>query len=340
MNSTLRPKKAPATQTLLQVSGINLLEAGNWVLKDINLSQRRLQKIAIAGETGSGKSTLLQTIAGLVQPSSGEVRFEQKRVKGPQEHLIPGHPGIAYLSQQFELPRFLRVEQVLQYANKLTPEEAETLYEVCRISHLLQRRTEHLSGGERQRIALARLLLSGPQLLLLDEPYSNLDIMHKNILKAVIQDISESLQITCTLISHDPQDTLSWADEIIIMQTGKIIQQGAPKQIYQQPVNAYAAGLFGDFNLLPLVKAKKIAKLPTEIKTQKNVLIRPEDFKISSSDGSSLTGKIKKVNFYGSYYVLEVGLPGLMVKVRTDVRDFKTGDTVSISIAPKALWYV
>src|SRR5687768_9892457 len=120
------PEKAGATPSdFLQVSQISLLEASHQVLQDISFTQTEVSKIAIAGETGSGKSTLLQTIAGLVQPSSGEVRFAQIRVKGPQEHLIPGHPGIAYLSQQFELPQFLRVEQILQYANKLEPAEAE-----------------------------------------------------------------------------------------------------------------------------------------------------------------------------------------------------------------------
>lgn len=228
-------KVAPVPANFLQVSRITLREAGNQVLQDISFTQPEFCKIAIAGETGSGKSTLLQTIAGLVQPSSGAVWLEQKRVKGPQEHLIPGHPGIGYLSQQFELPRFLRVEQILQYANKLAPATAENLYEVCRISHLLARRTDHLSGGERQRIALARLVLSSPRLLLLDEPFSNLDVTHKNILKTVIQEVSALLGITCILISHDPLDTLPWADEIIIMQAGKIIQQGTPAHIYQQP---------------------------------------------------------------------------------------------------------
>ena len=94
---------------LVQVTGISLQEEENVVLKDISFSQEAFQKIVIAGETGSGKSTLLQIIAGLVQADTGLVLFDNKRVKGPAEELVPGHPGIAYLSQQFELPQFLRV---------------------------------------------------------------------------------------------------------------------------------------------------------------------------------------------------------------------------------------
>nr|WP_223284455.1 ATP-binding cassette domain-containing protein [Hymenobacter qilianensis] len=212
--------------SLLTVSGITLREKEKYILNDVSFSQQKQQKIALAGETGAGKSTLLQTIAGLVQPDAGEVWFDGRKAKGPAEQLMPGNPGISYLSQQFELPKFLRVEQVLKYANKLSAEEAHTLFEVCRIDHLGGRRTDQLSGGERQRIALAKLLLSSPQLLLLDEPFSNLDMVHKNILKSVIQDIGEKLQITCILISHDPLDTLSWADEIVVMHGGQIVQKG------------------------------------------------------------------------------------------------------------------
>jgi ABC-type glutathione transport system ATPase component len=336
------PEKAvQSSANLLQVSRINLLEAGHQVLLDISFNQAEFRKLAIAGETGSGKSTLLQTIAGLVQPSSGEVRFAQKRVKGPQEHLIPGHPGIVYLSQQFELPRFLRVEQILQYANKLEPAEAENLYEVCRISHLLSRRTDHLSGGERQRIALARLVLSSPRLLLLDEPFSNLDITHKHILKAVIRDISELLHITCILISHDPLDTLPWADEIIVMHAGKIIQQGTPAQIYHQPINTYAAGLFGNYNVIPAAPAKAFSQsmgLPHH--PQKSLLIRPENLKITTSPGKALPGKVEQVAFFGAFYEIEVRLAKVNLKVKTETGNYKQGDPVFITVNPEAVWYL
>src|SRR5690348_9618960 len=105
-------------------------------LGDVRMVLSKGWKLAVAGETGSGKTSLLKTIAGLT--SGGSVFFEGKRVLGPQEKLIPGHPGIAYLSQQFELPQHLRIEQVLEYANELPEEEAQELFRVCQIDHLMK----------------------------------------------------------------------------------------------------------------------------------------------------------------------------------------------------------
>jgi iron(III) transport system ATP-binding protein len=326
----------------LQVSQISLQEAGNYVLQNISFTQQEYQKIAIAGETGSGKSTLLQTIAGLVQPSTGQVWFGERKVKGPQDQLVPGHPGIAYLSQQFELPRFLRVEQILTYANQLPAADAASLYEVCRIHHLLHRRTDHLSGGERQRIALARLLLSAPRLLLLDEPYSNLDIGHKNILKAVIRDIGEILDLTCILISHDPLDTLSWADEILVIKQGQIRQQGTPPQIYRQPIDEYTAALFGSYNLIPVGGTSIFAPLTGNQPDGKSLLIRPENIKIipSSEQTPALAGEVRKATFFGSYLELEVLVSGLTLTVRTDASSKGGGDMVDVAVSPEDVWYI
>src|SRR5258706_9094063 len=173
----------------LNVSGISKKEGQWFSVKDINFVQEQFQKIAIAGETGSGKTTLLKMIAGLMQPDAGEIVFKGEKVLGPYEKLIPGHRRIAYLSQHFELRNNYRVEEELESKNLLTDKEADEIYSVCRIRHLLKRKTDQLSGGERQRIVLARLLTSSPELLLLDEPFSNLDAIHKNIIKSVIYDI-------------------------------------------------------------------------------------------------------------------------------------------------------
>src|SRR5690606_32752154 len=118
-------------------------------------------------------------------------------------------------------------------------------------SHLLTRRTDELSGGERQRIALAKLLITSPQLLLLDEPFSNLDMMHRIVLKKVLKKISKQLSITCILVSHEPSDVLAWADKVIVIRNGIIVQKGTPKNIYTCPVDEYTAGLFGPYNFIP-----------------------------------------------------------------------------------------
>jgi iron(III) transport system ATP-binding protein len=216
-------------------------------LKDIDFSQRKGQRLAMVGETGSGKSNLLKTIAGLATPAAGAVYFEDARVLGPLERLIPGQPGIAYLSQHFELWNNYHVQEILSYTNDLSPDEAMELYRLCHIDHLLERRTDQLSGGERQRIALARILVHPPRLLLLDEPFSNLDMIHKRILKKVIADSASRFDITCTLVSHDPRDILPWADELLVLRDGRLIRQGIPLDVYTRPENEYTAALLGDY---------------------------------------------------------------------------------------------
>jgi ABC-type Fe3+/spermidine/putrescine transport system ATPase subunit len=326
--------------SLLSVEGISKKKDNDFSLKDISFKQERFQKLAIAGETGSGKSTLLKIIAGLIQADSGEVIFDKQRVEGPEEKLLPGHSAIAYLSQHFELRNNYHVEEILEMANKMSVGEAETIFEVCQVDHLLKRRTDQLSGGEKQRIALARLLITKPQLLLLDEPFSNLDMLHKHTMKAVINDISDRLKITSILISHDPLDTLSWADEILVMKNGQVVQQDEPHKIYSKPNDEYVGGLFGKYNLLPLSQLKFLSAGAQSINDHKHIFIRPEDFKIVGEDIGALKGVVNKVKYFGGYYEIEANLAGQIVTARTETNKLAKGDTVYISIDKERLWYV
>lgn len=301
-------------------------------MQDISFSQQPFQKLAIVGESGSGKSTLLKIIGGLVQPDSGDVLFNNQHVDGPNEKLIPGHPQIAYLSQHFELRNNYRVEEILEYANMLPPAAAQELYTICRIDHLLKRKTDQVSGGEKQRIAMARLLTGAPKLFLLDEPFSNLDVLHRNILKTVIRDMGNKLGITCILVSHDPVDTLSWADELIVLKNGQIIQQGTPEQVYNQPVNEYAAGLFGNYNVLSAAQAALLTAATSSL-NGKEVFMRPEALKISTRKSKqSIAGKVRDIYFHGSFYEIEVQLPDSLLTVRTVQRTVTIGDAVYVSL--------
>ena len=325
---------------LLEVAGITCHYDKENVLSNINFIQKEFEKIAIAGETGSGKSTLLKIIAGLEQPDAGAVTFQGEPVQGPNEKLVPGHPSIAFLSQHFELPQFLRVEQVLEYESKVGDSYASTLYQICRIDHLMKRRTDHLSGGERQRIAIARLLIARPVLLMLDEPFSHLDMVQKNTLKDVIHDVSEQLKISLILISHDPQDTLSWADRIVVMRNGEIVQSDIPLAIYENPNDEYVAGLFGKFNRLNSSITKEL--FPSDrIQKNKQACVRPENLRIVSPKTSHFPAKVSSVNFFGSYNEVNVkaGKLPLTIQVSHKLKLPKKGEEVGVRVqSSKVFW--
>lgn len=323
----------------LEVAGLSKQEKGIFTVKNIRFEQSPLERIAIAGETGSGKTTLLRMIAGLLQPDAGETLFLGERVAGPLEKLLPGHPAIAYLSQHFELRNNYRVEEELESANKITDLQAATIYSVCRIEHLLKRKTNELSGGERQRIVLAKLLTTNPRLLLLDEPFSNLDNIHKSVIKSVIDDIGERLQVSCMLVSHDAQDVLSWANRILVMKEGTIVQQGTPEEIYQQPLNEYVAGLLGDFVLIR-DHSSDLYQSVKAMAAGKNVLIRPENIRMAENGSPAFKGIIQKKLFRGGYYQLQVK-SGEDIILMNMTKDFhQPGDEIFFTVSPGDIWYI
>jgi len=313
---------------LVTVSNISLVEHGATIVAPISFGQRAGQKLALAGASGAGKSTLLQLIAGLAQPATGEVRIAGERVRRPHDALVPGHPGVAYLSQKSDLPHSLRVEQVLRYASKRPAAEAQALYELCRIAHLLPRRTDQLSGGEQQRVALARLLLGAPRLLLLDEPFSNLDRDNKRTMQAIIEEVGTRLGITCLLVSHDATDVLPCADEILVLRRGQLVQRGTPEQLYYQPANEYVAALFGDYNLLRGAAAQQLAAAP--LAADATLLVRPEQLRLSAAS-AGLPGTVRAVRFLGSYYEVEIQLPENVVRARVGTASLAAGDAVGVS---------
>src|SRR6202012_3331166 len=156
--------------------------------------------------------------------------------------------------------------------------------------------TDELSGGERQRIALTRLLVTPPRLLLLDEPFSNLDRIHKEILQSVIRDIAGRLEIGIILVSHDPQDLLSWADEILILKAGELIQKAPPERIYRQPADEYAAALFGKYNLIDPALAARLGRL-AGTGVASNIFIRPEKLTLSSTGNPAAQDRGEAVTF-------------------------------------------
>lgn len=325
---------------LLSVNEVSKENRGRLIVKNVSFQQEAAQNIAIAGETGSGKTTLLKLIGGLTQLTSGQILFENKKIKGPDDQLIPGHHGIAYLSQYFELRNNYWVHDLLEMSNQLTEAQAAYLYSICQIEHLTNRRTDQLSGGEKQRIALARLLTTSPRLLLLDEPFSNLDAVHKRTIKNVIRDLSGKMNISCIMVSHDAADIISWADQILLMKDGELIQRGTPQQVYQQPANEYCAGLLGDYNLIDKENVHLFSAIPGIQQNGKQFLIRPEQFTITTKNEHSIKGIVEQVLFWGAYSTADVHVNGLLLRVKTSMEPLVKGQEVYLGVAPGDIWYL
>jgi iron(III) transport system ATP-binding protein len=198
----------------IRVERVSVSRNGQPLFQHFSFDTRAYRRIAIMGSTGAGKTTLLKMIAGLIQPDSGTIWVGEDRVLGPNEQLIPGHAKIGYLSQHYELRNNYFVKEWLEMASKLSDSRMEEVIDLCNVRHLLDRRTDALSGGERQRIALARVLLADPEWLLLDEPYSNLDLNQKRSIMQLIDDVGDKLGVSLVMVSHDASDMLSWIREI------------------------------------------------------------------------------------------------------------------------------
>ncbi len=309
--------------TFLKVKGVEKKLPDRILLDKVDFDLQKSEKLGIVGETGSGKTTLLKIIGGLIQPSSGDVFFKDERVLGPEDQLIAGHPSIGYLSQHFELPKFITVEDYIFDSYKISEEDVNQLYETCDIMHLIDKDTRALSGGEKQRVALARILRDEPELLLLDEPFSNLDLNHQRIIKAVLSNLEGRFNTTLIIVSHDPHDILSWADNIFVMKAGRVVQSGQPKTLYYKPKDEYVAGLFGDYNLL---KAGNVDGVP-EISSNGSYLIRPGAIRLCSAN-NGIRGRVVETRFVGSHDEVIIDIKSQNIKALDTAGKWSSGDVV------------
>ncbi|WP_462249558.1 ATP-binding cassette domain-containing protein [Ekhidna sp.] len=286
------------------------------------LSINKSSKIGIAGSTGSGKSTLLKVISGLAKPEDGIVLYNDENVYPKLDRLIPGHPQMAYLSQVFELTKFVSVFDFLDvYAHN--EDDVTSISSLCRIDHLLSKGTLELSGGEKQRVALAKVLLQEPEVLLLDEPFSSLDPHHKSLMKEAVNNIEKAIDATVLIVSHDPIDILPWADEILVMKSGMLEQKGSPKEIYYQPINTYVAGLFGEYIEIQMSQW-------VESEDHLSLIVRPEQFSIVNSEGYS--AEVLDVQFKGSYDLIIAHCNSQIIKTLAPSGQYKSGDILCIKL--------
>ncbi|MBE6369315.1 MAG: ABC transporter ATP-binding protein [Lentisphaerae bacterium] len=227
---------------------------GNLVLKPLNLEIESGELFFLLGPSGCGKSTLLRLIAGFLTPDSGTIAFDDQDVTA----LPPEKRNAPMVFQNYALWPHLSVYENVAFglkAQHLKSSEvrarAMAALETVRMSEFAERKTPLLSGGQQQRVALARALAVAPELILLDEPLSNLDAKLRDEMREELREICRSRHLTAIYVTHDRREALSMADRMAVMANGSIAQLGTPSELYRRPINSFTASFLGDINLLP-----------------------------------------------------------------------------------------
>jgi multiple sugar transport system ATP-binding protein len=290
--------------------------------------------VAIIGESGSGKSTLLKSIYGLLKVDEGMVLYNGKRVLGPDEQLIPGHKGMKMVTQDFSLNIYAKVydniASMLSNTDvKSKNEKTVQMMSHLHIEHLREKRITELSGGEQQRVAIAKALISDTRMLLLDEPFSQVDSLLKNELRADIKRIASETGVTVIMVSHDPADGLFLADKLLLIKDGKLLQHGKPNEIYNHPEHIYTAQILGNANVLNAEDAGIIGIAATG----KQVVFYPEWVELKVNGGSD-GFQVKDLYYRGFYEELLLERNGVFIRAiqLNNSYSHKKNDQVQVNI--------
>jgi len=264
------------------------------VLEGVNFLLSQGEHLCIMGESGCGKSTLLKAIYGLLDLNDGKIFWKEEQILGPKHHLVPGFQKFKYVAQDFDLMPFISVsENIQKFLSRFYPEESkkrtEELLEVIEMTAFAKTKVKNLSGGQKQRVAIARALAKEPELLLLDEPFGQIDNFKKNALRRNLFGYLKEKNISCIVATHDKNDALSFADKLIIIKNNKMVANDSPRDIYKNPKEKYIAALFDDVNELTL--------------NNESFLLYPDQLKIT--DQSAIIATVLKSYFKGSYWLVE-----------------------------------
>ena len=320
------------------------------VLKGINLDIYDNEFVTLLGPSGCGKTTTLRIIGGFLTPDTGDVIFNGKKINEQPPHLRPFNT----VFQRYALFPHLNVFENIAFGlrvAKVPKEEANK-----RVNDMLDivglRGKEHqdvnaLSGGQQQRVAIARALVNRPKVLLLDEPLAALDLRLRKDMQNELKSIQESLGITFIFVTHDQEEALSMSDTVVVMDNGNIQQIGTPKDIYNEPKNAFVADFIGESNIINGVMVRdKLVRLdsrdfvcldfgfsPME---PVDVVIRPEDVDIVPLEKGMLEGEVTSVTFKGVHYEIIIDVCGFKWMIQTTDESF-VGDRVGLVIEPDAI---
>ncbi len=336
--------------TIIELNNISIVFDGETVLDNLCLDIKDKEFITLLGPSGCGKTTTLRIIAGFAEPDKGEVLFDGKKING-----VPAYKRqVNTIFQRYALFPHLDVYENIAFGlrvKKLPEKEIDIkvreMLSLVNLTGLEKRKIDTLSGGQQQRVAIARAIANNPKVLLLDEPLAALDLKLRKDMQTELKKIQQQLGITFIFVTHDQEEALSMSDRVVVMDGGKIQQVGTPKDIYNEPKNAFVADFIGESNILDGIMLKDYSAqfsgqvfdcLDAGFEKNENVdiVVRPEDVDIVPPEKGMLQGTVTSVTFLGVHYEIIVDIGGFKWMIQT-TDESKVGDHVGLYIEPDAI---
>jgi len=301
---------------MLRVNNISFGYSKTPILKDITFSLKEGEHLAIIGESGSGKSTLLKLLYGEYDLDEGQILWKDTEILGPKHNLVIGYEFMKQVTQEFDLMPFTSVEEnVGKHLSNFFPEEKKErtaeLIDVVQLNAFAKTKVKLLSGGQKQRVALARAIAKQPEIILLDEPFSHIDNFKKQSLRRNLFKYLKNKNISCVVATHDKDDVLGFANEMIVLNASRIVAKASPEDLFKSPDSPLIASFFGEFNII------------------NNRIVYAHQLKLVEK--SKLNAIVKRSYFKGTYYLIEADLDGDTIFFENDF-DLKKSDSIYIEI--------
>ena len=332
---------------MIHLENISKEYDGATVLSDINLYILKNEFLTLLGPSGCGKTTTLRLIGGFEYPTTGRVIYEGKDITD----VPPYKRRVNTVFQKYALFPHLNVRDNIAFGLKIKKmsrgeidRRVDKMLSLVNLAGYGKRSVDSLSGGQQQRIAIARALVNEPDVLLLDEPLGALDLKLRKEMQLELKSMQQQLGITFIYVTHDQKEALTMSDTIVVMNSGRILQIGPPKTIYDEPKNAFVARFIGESNIIrgtmvhdelvsfsgvdfPCVDAGFGENVPVD------VVIRPEDIVIVGEDIGQLTGTVTSVLFKGVHYEMMIDAGDFTWKVHSTTMQ-PAGSRVGLAIVP------
>jgi len=356
------PDRYVSEKKVLDLSGVCREYGSEMAVEDCSLSVREGELLTLLGPSGCGKTTTLRMIAGLERPSSGEIAIGGETVADGETFVAPEDRDVGLVFQDFALFPHLSVEENIAFGlqdhqQSRKSEIVQELLDLVNLSEHREKMPGQLSGGQQQRVALARSLAPEPDVLLLDEPFSNLDVRLRVEMREEVRRILKAAGVTAVSVTHDQEEALSISDRVAIMNDGQIEQIGKPELVFENPESRFVASFLGRASFLTGRVRGDVVDTPLgTIETEQlhgpiaaydgaevDILVRPDDLEAVPANEATADGEVVHRQYNGPSFVYRVELTnGTPVRcLHNHATTFEFGESVGVNILANhsLAWY-